>query len=221
MELARSREMAARGLAPVRDVEAVSEHLERTINDSIALVAGHRSRWASELRQAQGELERLTTELEIGGLDRQLARVTSPVTGTLEEVTPISPGSYVSAGTSLFMISPASPPVAEIYVSAREIGMLRTGGAAKLLIDSFNHHVWGYLEGEISSISDDHVMVGDQPTFVVEVALGDTALSTRSGAKATVSKGMTLRAQFQIAERSLWQLLRDDVGDWLDPGQLQ
>jgi hypothetical protein len=28
---------------------------------------------------------------------------------------------------------------------------------------------------------------------------------------------MTLRARFVVANRSLWQLLRDSVSDWLEP----
>jgi hypothetical protein len=28
---------------------------------------------------------------------------------------------------------------------------------------------------------------------------------------------MTLRARFLVARRSLWQLLRDDLSDWLHP----
>ena len=40
--------------------------------------------------------------------------------------------------------------------------------------------------------------------------------TTKSGFVGYLRKGMTLQARFLLAERSLWQLLFDDVSDWLD-----
>ena len=216
-ELQRSEMLAARGLAPATAVEEHASALERLRSDSVALVATHRARWATELQTRRSEQARLLTEVELGAVESAAHSITAPAAGTLDEVTPISAGSYVASGTTLFVLSRSSEPVAEVYVPARDIGLVQTGGGVRLRVDSFDYATWGHLHGTVRSIAPDHVVMNETPMFVVEVALASTSLSAGEGITATVGPGMTVQAHLDLAERSLWQLLRDDVNSWLNP----
>ena len=52
-----------------------------------------------------------------------------------------------------------------------------------------------------------------------QMPLATRELRLRGGQRASLGKGMTFRARFVIAERSLWQLLFDRVDAWLNPAR--
>jgi membrane fusion protein, peptide pheromone/bacteriocin exporter len=57
----------------------------------------------------------------------------------------------------------------------------------------------------------------EQPVFKVRCQLVKQEVSLPTGYKATLKKGMSLRARFMVAKRSLFQLLYDKVDDWVNP----
>jgi hypothetical protein len=75
------------------------------------------------------------------------------------------------------------------------------------------------VDGVVSEVADDASLSGDQPMFRVRCRLASNELRLRGGQRATLGKGMTFRARFVIAERSLLQLLFDDIDDWLNPAR--
>jgi HlyD family secretion protein len=89
----------------------------------------------------------------------------------------------------------------------------------RLLIDAFNYSDWGFINGAVVEIPDDYAVINNRPVFRTVVKLEATELALQSGTRRQLKKGMTLRARFVVAERSLWQLLRDDINDWLNPLQ--
>jgi HlyD family secretion protein len=125
----------------------------------------------------------------------------------------------VQAGEALAVISPASGLVAEVYVTPRDVGLIRVGAPVRMLIDAFNYTDWGVVTGRVVEVSGDFVQVGGQPMFKVKCSMDRDWLSLRNGFTGHLRKGMTLRARFVVAERSLFQLLFDDVNDWLNPAQ--
>jgi membrane fusion protein, peptide pheromone/bacteriocin exporter len=88
----------------------------------------------------------------------------------------------------------------------------------RLHVDAFNHFEWGFIPGRISQIAEDFVTVEQRPVFRVEVALDETHLELRGGARGELRKGMSVQARFVLTRRSLLQLLRDRVVDWIEPG---
>jgi HlyD family secretion protein len=53
----------------------------------------------------------------------------------------------------------------------------------------------------------------------VKCVLDQDHLALKNGFQGRLKKGMTLQARFFVTERSLFQLLYDDVNDWLNPAQ--
>lgn len=216
-ELERVEALASRSLVPRAEAEQRSFELSQIRSERDLLVQRYRSDWQSALTAARMELRALSSERSQAEEEKALYRVEAPVTGTIEELAAISPGSYVQAGERIVVISPASDLVAEVYVSPRDIGLLQAGNPVRVLVDAFNYNDWGFVTGRVTEISDDFTLMGEQPVFRVGVALDQTELRLRNGFTGRLRKGMTLQARFMVAERSLLQLLRDDVNDWLNP----
>lgn len=220
-DLERTRALQQRGLAAVTEVEDRQFHLAQARADRALVVERGQSGWQAGLTAARRDLKELLSQQEQLREERTLYTVTAPVDGTVEEVAALSPGSFVQQGQKLAVISPTSDLTAEVYVTPRDIGLLRPGTPARLQIDAFNYNDWGFVTGRVHEISDDFVLMDQQPMFRVRVALDQRELRLQNGFRGRLKKGMTLRARFMVTERTLFQLLRDDVNDWLNPVQAQ
>ena len=213
----RARALATRSLIPAAEAEDNEFQLSQLLSEQSVRRERYRSGWQSSLTTARMELNQMLSERGVMEEEKALYRVTSPVTGTVEQLASISPGSFVQAGENLAVISPLSDLVAEVYVTPRDIGLLQPGNPVRILVDAFNYNDWGFITGRVSEISDDFILMDDQPVFRVGVALDRTELQLKNGFRGKLKKGMTLQARFMVTERTLFQLLRDDINDWLNP----
>lgn len=216
-EAARARALRERELIPQAELEQLSAAHEREAAAAALLLPRTRRDWAASLsgaRESLRDLEAREAELR---QRRELHTITAPVSGTVEQLARVSPGSLVQAGEPVAVISPGAELVAEVFVTPREIGLLRPGAPVRMRVDAFPSSEWGFLSGRIAEIPADFVLVDQAPRYRVKVALLSRSLSLPNGTRGALRKGMTLRARFLLAERSLWQLLRDDVDDWFGP----
>jgi HlyD family secretion protein len=218
-ETDRLRALLARGFVAPEQLErqdatqrtaqaAVREHLERM-----------RSHWSEAHARIADELRRLSAER--AELNDALARhvVVAPVDGTIEMAASLSPGSVLQRGERVATISPNTALIGEALLTARDIALVRRGTAARLMIDALNYREWGAMDAMVTDVADDALLTGEQPMFRVRCRLARDELRLRGGQRATLGKGMTFRARFVVAERSLLQLLFDGVDDWLNPGR--
>lgn len=218
-ERERMRELGRRSLAAQAEVEQAEYAAAQAASAAQLARERYLARWQTELSATRSEMRDLLGRNESLRQDRTLYAVQAPVTGTVEEVQGLSPGSFVTAGERVAVISPASDIVAEVYVTPRDIGQIRVGGPVRVQVDAFNYNDWGFVTGRVVEISDDYTVMDQQPVFRVRCALDRDHLALKNGFRGRLKKGMTLRAHFVVARRSLFQLLYDDVNDWLNPAQ--
>jgi multidrug resistance efflux pump len=187
---------------------AVREHRERM-----------RSQWSEAHARMTDELRRLAAErVELADA---LARhvVIAPVDGTIEMAASLSAGSVLQRGERVATISPNTELIGEALLTARDIALVRRGTRARLMIDALNYREWGAMDAMVIDVADDASLTGDQAVFRVRCHLRRNELRLRGGQRAPLGKGMTFRARFVVAERSLLQLLFDGVDDWLNPAR--
>jgi multidrug resistance efflux pump len=216
-ELVRARSLRAQGFITQSEVDDRAFALARAESERATLLARFVADWESRLATNQVELATLETERRQLTEETSLYAVVAPVTGTVEQIASVSPGSFLAGADRLAVISPTSTLLADVDVRPRDIGLLRVGMPVRLRIDAFDASDWGFVSGRIAEIASDVTPVNGQPTFRVRVSLDQSRLTLRTGFVGQLKKGMTLQARFLLAERSLWQLLFDDVNDWLDP----
>jgi len=143
--------------------------------------------------------------------------ITASTSGSIQNLSGVDIGSFVNSGSSIAEISPDTDLIAECYISPSDIGLLKTNNEVKFQIDAFNYNQWGMVTGKVLSISKDIISINNTPMFKVICSLEQKQLQLKNGFEGKLKKGMTLKAQFFIVKRSVFDLLYDTIDDWFKP----
>lgn len=210
----------------LHEVKAISESeydrallLRSTANNRLkTIMEEEEARWESELTQLQMKVRELNSQNAQYQREKDFYVVKAPISGTIQQLKGLQPGSIVASNEFLAEISPDQAMVAEMYVLPKDIGLIRPGTKTRLQVDAYNYNQWGLVTGEVISISNDVYTNGKEPPyFKVRCKLDRDALTLRNGYSGKLKKGMTLQARFLVTERTLFQLLYDKADDWLNP----
>lgn len=186
-------------------------------NDLRLATEQQRSQWQGDLSRLEIQLKQVGAQQTAYQEEKDLYTIKASVTGTVQRLKSIAPGTFVSPSEILGEVSPDSGLIAEAYVSTKDIGLLRAGAPVKMQVDAFDYNVWGSLKGKVMSISEDVFTDKGMPYFRVRCAIDKTVMKLRNGYVGMLKKGMTVQARFVVTRRSLFQLLYDDTNDWLNP----
>ncbi|WP_289055708.1 HlyD family secretion protein [Carboxylicivirga marina] len=173
--------------------------------------------WQQELVKLEQANRRHMSDILKSRKEKELYVLRAPVNGTLTQMAGIYTGSYITPGQALAQISPDKELIAECYIQPKDIGFIKKEQKVRLQFDAFNYHQWGMIETQVACISNDIILVNQQPVFRVRCKLPIDYLQLKSGHKGMVKRGMTLTGRFVLTERTLYQLLFDKVDDWLNP----
>lgn len=191
--------------------------LDKAKNDLELVKQSQLSQWQSDLRTYERDLQELEGQLAQLAKENENLVIKAPVSGTVQNVAGVYPGSMVFANQELAQISPDTTMLVEAYVSPNDIGLIRAGMPVRFQVNAFNYNQWGLATGMVKEISSDVHIINDQPVFKVRCQLDKDYLQLKNGYKGYLKKGMTLQARFMVTERTLWQLLYDKMDDWLNP----
>lgn len=213
----RDKQLYASGMLSEADYEETTFALQAAENKVQLLFDQQRNTWRADQITYQDELEQLKTEHQQLREEKQQHTIRAPVSGTIQNMQGIYEGSFVAPNKPLAEISPDTGLIAESYVPPKDIGLIKEGMQARFQISAFDFNQWGMVTGKVTEISNDVVVINEQPVFMVRSRLNKTYLELQNGYRGTLKKGMTMQARFTITERSLFQLLYDNVDDWLNP----
>ena len=144
------------------------------------------------------------------------AEIRAPESGSIQGIRNIFAGDFCSPGKPLCTLVPDTGMVVEMFIDSRDIGYIKPGMRTRFKIDAFDYKYWGFLEGRCVSISNDFEMVDNLPFFRV-ICQPDLPCKLSYGNKTVdLSPGMTLTSQFIFTSRSIWQLIRDKIYDWVE-----
>jgi multidrug resistance efflux pump len=179
------------------------------------------SKWQSELSNLKIQLRGLQSQGESFKEEKDYYTLRAPISGTIQGLKGIQPGSTVAVNDVIAEISPDGGLIAETYVLPKDVGLLRPGTTANFQVDAFNYNQWGMISGKVVSISNDiFAKEGEQPYFKVRCKLDDNKLELKNGYVGYLKKGMGLQANFYVTRRTLFQLLYDKADDWLNPNKI-
>lgn len=216
-ELQTDRQLQKEQLISARELSEKEYNYKRLTAEYKSAIERQIGLWQADLTTHQIALTELQSQ-EVQLLkEKELFIIKAPVSGTVQQVAGKYSGSAIQAGESLGIISPDSSLLVECYVSPKDIGLVEQGMDIVYQVDAFNYNDWGFAKGKVLEISQDFQVINEQPVFRVKCILQTKSLQLKNGYKADLKKGMTLRARFVVAERSLWQLLYDKMDDWLNP----
>ncbi|MEL7832368.1 HlyD family secretion protein [Fodinibius sp. Rm-B-1B1-1] len=213
----RDKQLYNNNMLSEAEYEQTSFTLEAAQNEFDLLLDQQLNEWQSEAIAYQEELDQLKSEEEQLKREQEQYIIRAPIAGTVQNLQGIYEGSFVSPNQTLATISPDTGLIAESYVPPKDIGLIREGMKARMQISAFDYNQWGILTGKVKEISNDVSVINEQPVFIVRSVLDQSYLELQNGYRGQLKKGMTMQTRFTISERSLFQLLYDNVDDWLNP----
>jgi multidrug resistance efflux pump len=204
-------------VVPLAEKEEQEFNLEKSIESKSIFIQQSRSDW--QKLTAEYKLANDKYQNEIDGLLRDFENyfILSPCVGHITNFSGIKPGSYVTTGQRIAVISPEDELVSEHLVPPKDIGFLEKAMPVVFQVDAYNYNQWGLASGVITDISNEVYILNSQPYFRVRCSLNEQFLSLKNGYKGYLKKGLTTNASFQVTERTLAQLLFDKADNWLNP----
>ncbi|MNK12333.1 Hemolysin secretion protein D, chromosomal [compost metagenome] len=181
------------------------------------IINRYKTQWQTEANTLRTELQQLSgQQVELNEQKKQYI-LKAPIDGSIQNLTGLQVGAYVFANQKIGEISPNAAITAFCYVRPADIGLIKKGQDVRFQVDAFNYNQWGLAAGKVLDISDDIIVIDNQPVFKVRCDFTKGYLELKNGYKGYLKKGMTFTARFTVAQRSLYQLLYDKVDDWVNP----
>lgn len=174
--------------------------------------------WQLDLTNFKKGIEEISSSYKRLEQEKKNYVLTASIKGTILNAKGFINGMFINQGVELGEISPDSDLIVECYISPNDIGLLDRHKSVNFQIDTFNYNQWGLVKGEILEIGNDIEIVDNTPVFKVLCKINIRYLQLKNGFKGHLKKGMTLNARFELAERTLFNLLYDKVDDWMNPG---
>lgn len=168
--------------------------------------ARDRAEQLSRLSARRRDLDAARKSLAALRRDREESVVRAPAAGVVTQVW-VRPGDVLEAGRPLLAIAGQAGFQVDGLVGAADIGRVRPGMKARVMLDAFDSMTDGALQATVSFVSPDAQPAGPRgPAFAVRMTLERTEL--RGGGR--VKLGMTGRADIVTArERLLWVMVRN------------
>ncbi len=218
-ELDRNQSLYLQKYVSSKDYDDLKYQYLQAFNEYNYCITSQLSIWKADLSHYRSSLSEIKSNLKQLRKEQNNYFISAPVSGTLMQFSGIYRGTNIQAGEPVAWVSPNTELIAEIYISPKDIGYLRKGTPLNLQVDAFNYNDWGMIKGEIFEISDDFILIENQPVFKIRCKMNNQSLYLSNGVIGKLKKGMTVRARFIISKRSLYQLLFDNINDWLNPAE--
>ncbi len=177
--------------------------------------------WQADLNNYKNQYSEYQLDFNQQAKIKSLYIVTSPIDGTLEQFRGVYPGSTFQEGSIIAIISPQAELFAECYVAPNDIGFIYLGMKVNLQVSAFNYNEWGMLHGTVEHISSDYIQDEQSNAFFKVRCQIDTPFLTykKTGRKGYIKKGMAVNAHFIVTKRSLFDLLYQNIDEWINPTQ--
>jgi membrane fusion protein, peptide pheromone/bacteriocin exporter len=182
-----------------------------------AFVQEQLSTWQQDLARYKLELSQYKQNLSVVNTDATYYLVKAPTSGIIQGINTRYQGGLLQANEPLCTISPEGDLIGECYVPTRDIGLLKVGQPVRYQMEAFDYNYFGVLTGKVAAIDNDFTVINNTPVFKVRCSFDSTQLHLKNGFTGTLKKGLNFQARFIVARRSLWQLLYDNLDDWLNP----
>lgn len=181
---------------------------EKEITDRIAdndkRLAEIDSQFTKVIVENSKRINELNGQISRSKVTLKYQEIKSPVDGTVFNMK-ATPG-YVTPPNQtepLLKIVPRDNLVAEVDITNKDIGFVRTGMKAEVRIDSFPYSEFGDIKGEVASIGSD-ALAPDQTRqyyhFPVRIKLASQQLQSQ-GRTIPLQSGMSITANIKVREK--------------------
>jgi len=216
-ELATQKSLVEQKVISNFDYLQSKNNYEKANEQLKALEQDYQTNWVAEQTTLNQQNNELASSIKQVEKEKQQYVILAPMSGSLVQVAGFQKGNFISPGQNLAYISTNNVLLAECYIAPSDIGYIRQNQSVTFQFDAFNYRDWGMMQGKVSQMLNDVVLIDQKPMFRVRCALDKNSLQLKNGYQGNIQKGLTFTARFKLNRRSLWQLLFDKVDDWLNP----
>ena len=221
-EYNREKQLFDKSLVSEEEYEKYLFTLQSKKEDLASLIESQLSTWQTELNNYRNQFkEMLSAQKQEKAEVKDMYELRSPVDGTIEQFSGLYRGSSVQIGQDICSVSPDSIIFVEAYVSPNDIGYVFIGMPIKAQITSFNYNEWGTITGKVIYVSSDCMSDSNGNTyFKVKCQLQQNYLvMKKTGMKGYLKKGMVANVRFMITKRTLFDILYQNIDEWVNPVQ--
>ncbi len=211
--LAPLQELAAAGAASEMQVVEKQRVLQSTRRE---LAEARRSeqtlQFASERTQAQ-----LRAKLVGARSKLELVTLRAPVKGTVIDLE-AQTGQVVSSSTELLRLVPTDDLLAKVFAPSKDLAFIRPRQIADVSLDAYANSIYGVIEAEVSSVSEDALPADEQynfPHFPIKLELSQQFLE-KNGQRFSLQPGMAVSAKIKLQRLTFVQLFFSRFNSRLD-----
>jgi HlyD family secretion protein len=221
MDFERTQQLYKEGVVPIVELQEDSFKLKATEDELLVLQTKTLAKWELDKKNYTISTHQLNIKIENLLQQKSWYVITAPYDGSIIEFNGIAVGSMVNENDVIAMLSPEEDLLAECYVSPADIGLIHKKMPIRIQVDAYNYNQWGLMEGIVIDIANDVTEVNGQFVYVVKSQMKSNHLILSNGLKGYLKKGMSMTGRFIVTQRSLFQLLFDNINDWLNPKIIQ
>nr|WP_144043296.1 HlyD family efflux transporter periplasmic adaptor subunit [Prochlorococcus marinus] len=173
----------------------------------------------SELQYLEQKIsvEELMSEIKANQVQFKYQEIKAPISGTVFDLKPKSPGFVAQTSEPVLKIVPANNLIAKVEIDSRSIGYIKIGKAADISIDTFPSTDFGVIKGTVTSIGSDALppdpSQGKGYRFPAKIKLDEQFLKVKTGKKLAIQAGMGLTANIKLRKLTYLQLLLSNFSD--------
>lgn len=169
----------------------------------------------SQLKKAIVENEKNIAELDSQISQNQVSldyqEIRSPVNGTVFDLKASNPGFVANSTEPVLKVVPENSLKAEVFLTNKDIGFVRTGMPVDVRIDSFPFSEFGDIKGTLESIGSDALPpteIRPYYSFPVKVRLNQQALTLKDK-QLPLQSGMSVSVNIKLRKRTILSIFID------------
>jgi HlyD family secretion protein len=217
VDFERTASLFADGVLPLTNFQEDSFKLSEAKDELIAFKASTFAKWESDRKNYILAIHELEGRIESLKQQQSQYAIIAPFTGSIIDFKGVAAGNFINENQLIAYLSPQEELIAECYISPVDIGYIREGMQVRLQIDTYDYNQWGLLDAVVFDVADDVALINQEYRYLIRCRLSKNYLSLSNGSKGSMKKGMSLTGRFIVTQRTLLQLLFDNVDDWLNP----
>ena len=167
--------------------------------------------------QSQKSIDSMQASLNNADLQLQYQNVLAPASGLIFDPQ-VSVEGVLNSGQRIVSIVPQKGLFAEVYVSNKDIGYIKTGQGAKVRVDAFPFSRYGEIESKVSQIGADALQpdqINNFYRFPVKLDMASSTLDTQ-GISIPLKAGMAVTTNLKLRDKRVISLISDVFVDQTD-----
>ncbi|APD06903.1 hypothetical protein UJ101_01384 [Flavobacteriaceae bacterium UJ101] len=213
----RSNALFKEGVIARSEFEEAEYEYEASLMSLNSLKEQQKSTWQAKKRDLQETIKNIRSDINQLHEQQESYVITAPIGREIVNYSGLQKGSFLNVSTTIAEIAPRDDLIVECYISTNDIGLIQKHQNVNLQIDAYNYNQWGLAKAQVIDIDQNITLEENNSFFKVRYKLLQNYLTLPNGYKGELKKGMTLTARFILQKRTLWEILYDDLDDWLNP----